>query len=91
MQTHHELKKVGFKVHSLIQDTDNFNVAILNLAVENEVFANTVFEIALPNVIAIPTLVRFIGKLMKDTVNLGQINIPLLHTPFFLGVMSNIF
>lgn len=77
-------------IHAVMEDSDNFNGAGENLAVENNVSSGAVFTVAVPDIATVPALQRFISQVLKTAVQHRQIFITLRPAPFALGVSTDI-
>lgn len=78
-----------FDIHTAMQDADNFDLAFSGLVVKNDMFANAVFEIPFPDIVARAAKIGFVRQSVERTVNLRQIAHLLRFAPFFSGIAAN--
>jgi hypothetical protein len=76
-------------IHPVVQDTDNFNLAWLNLAVKNKMSLGLMITVSLSYFIALPTQAGIIGSPLKAAVQFAKVDVPLLSTASFCGITAN--
>lgn len=78
-----------FDIHTAMQNTDNFDLAFSHMAVKNNMFADTIFEISFPDVIARTANIGIDHQIMKRAIKLRQIANLLGLSPLLTRITAN--
>lgn len=78
-----------FDIHAAMQNADNFDPAFSGATVKNQVLADTVFEIAFPDVIARAAKIGLVRQIVECAVKLRQIADLLRFSPLPARVTAN--